>query len=87
MLENSRPLTGYDAGKAEICKPNYEDIIKRVSMELIRTKNFRNAALAYFKGQAVQGDAAELIGELVTKCIQLQDEKDSLIAQQEANSE
>jgi len=70
---------------AERCKPDYETMIRRIKERLDRSINFRDAALLYFEGRKARDKMAELIGELVTDCNQLQREHDNLIQAQETD--
>ncbi len=81
MLENCEPLSS--ERKSERCKPDYEEIIKRVKTNLDKTIRFRDAALAYLEGKKALDKMAELIGELVTAANQLQRYYDMLIESQE----
>jgi len=71
---------------AERCKPNYEEMVLRLGVRVSISVAFRDAALAYFRGKQARGPMAELIGELVTQCAQLELELSNLVKRQEEDS-
>jgi hypothetical protein len=58
-------------------------MILRLKPRHEKTVKFRDAALDYFQGSSTSGPMAELIGELVLKCLAQEKELASLIERQE----
>ena len=79
MLEDSVDCESFGMKRTERCTPDYEGMIKRLTEKWEKTRAFRNAALAYFEGRNATGKMAELIGELVTKCNNLNQEIGKLV--------
>jgi len=83
MIEDAYNNTSEKMGAVERCKPDYEGMILRLREKVVAAINFRDAALEYFKGKQARGSMAELIGELVTQCAQLELEVVNLVKRQE----
>ena len=82
MLENNNPGSVQTMKSAERCEPDYERMIVNLKGRLQKSTDFKDAALAYFEGQNARNKMAELIGELVTECAQMERELESLIDDQ-----
>jgi len=88
LLENQElGPRAYAEKKAERCKIDYESMIKSIKEELSRSAKLRDATIEYYRDRTAQGQMAELIGELVTKCNQLEREFLRVMEQHEKDSD
>lgn len=74
-------------GRKIIIKIDYESMIKSIKEELSRSAKLRDATIEYYRDRTAQGQMAELIGELVTKCNQLEREFLRVMEQHEKDSD
>ena len=87
MLRNEYEETSQKPmGKKEVCKPDYENIIRELKEHLERTLNLKNALFDYVgvgKKNHVPERIAEMIGDLVVEEKWIEIRIESVIKEQE----